>query len=367
VSLVLSGQIARGGTLFEGWIEIERGRVMELGAGRPPRTPDERHDGVIAPGLCDLQVNGGAGYEVTAGPAALDAIDALQLAHGVTSYLPAVVTTDAATAERAVAELETRVADPGSPVVGVHLEGPFLTPAHAGVHRPELMAAPADGVPSYYASSAVRLVTLAPELPGALELVRDLHARGVTVSLGHSGADAAVVRAAIEAGAGMVTHLFNAMAPLLHRAPGIVGAALLDARVRLCVIADGLHVDPLVLELVRRLAGPRVVLVTDATPAAGAPEGRYEMAGVAFRRDGEGAARAPDGRLAGSTLTLDAAVRSWASVTEASLAEALAAASEVPAAAIGIPSLAAGAPADLVLLDQNGFPVRVMRNGGWLS
>ncbi len=279
MTLVLSGRIARGGTLRDGWIEIERGRVTEVRAGRPPRTPDEHHDGIVAPGLCDIQVNGGAGHEVTGGSAALDAIDALELAHGVTSYLPTLVTTDASTAERAVAELEARVADPRSPVAGVHLEGPFLSPAHAGVHRAELMAVPADGVPSYYASSAVRLVTLSPELPGALELVRDLRARGVTVSLGHSGADAALVRAAIDAGAAMVTHVFNAMEPLHHRAPGIVGTALLDARVRVCVIADGLHVDPPVLELVRRLVGRRVVLVTDATPAAGAPEGRYEMAG----------------------------------------------------------------------------------------
>lgn len=366
MSLVLSGQIARGGALREGWIEIERGRVVQLRAGQPPRTPDERHDGMIAPGLCDLQVNGGAGYEVTSGPAALDAIDALQLAHGVTSYLPTIVTTDVSTADRAVAELEERVADPHSPVAGVHLEGPFLTPAHAGMHRPELMAVPADGVPAYYASSAVRLVTLAPELPGALELVRDLRARGVTVSLGHSGADATTVRAAIDRGAEMVTHLFNAMAPLDHRAPGIAGVALLDRRVRVCVIADGLHVDPLVLELVRLLAGPRVVLVTDATPAAGAPEGHYEMAGITVQRGREGAARTPDGRLAGSTLTLDAAVRSWAAVTGASLAEAVAAASEVPAAAIRMPALTVGAPADLVLLDPHGFPVRVMHHGEWL-
>jgi N-acetylglucosamine-6-phosphate deacetylase len=367
VSLVLSGQIARAGTLRDGWIEIERGRVAELRTGRPPRTPDELHDGVIAPGLCDLQVNGGAGYEVTGGSAALDAIDALQLAHGVTSYLPTVVTTDAATAERTVAELEERVADPHSPVAGVHLEGPFLAPAHAGVHRPELMAVPADGVPAYYASSAVRLVTLSPELRGAPSLIRDLRARGVTVSLGHSGADAATALAAIGEGAGMVTHLFNAMAPLHHRAPGIAGVALLDPRVRVCVIADGLHVDPLVLELVRRLAGSRVVLVTDATPAAGAPEGRYEMAGITFQRDREGAARTGDGRLAGSTLTLDAAVRSWAAMTEASLAEAVAAAGELPAAAIGMPALAVGAPADLVLFDRDGFPLRLMRNGSWLT
>jgi N-acetylglucosamine-6-phosphate deacetylase len=367
VSLLVSGQVARGGALVEGWIEIRQGRVAELHAGRPPRTPDEQHDGIIAPGLCDLEVNGGAGLEVTDGEAALDAIDALQLAHGVTSYLPTIVTTDSATAERATAELEDRVADPRSPVAGIHLEGPFLAPAHAGVHRRELLAVPADGIPGYYDSGAVRLVTLAPELPGALELIGCLRARGVAVSLGHSGADAGIARAALDAGAAMVTHIFNAMGPLHHRAPGIVGVALADARVRVCVIADGLHVDPLVLELVRRLAGPRVVLVTDATPAAGAPAGRYEMAGRTLQHDGEGGERTLDGRLAGSTLTLDAAVRSWATETESTLAEAIAAASEVPAAALGLPALAIGAPADLVLFDAHGFPQRVMRRGEWLT
>lgn len=366
MSLVLAGEVARGGVLREGWIEIERGRVVELGAGRPSRAPDERLDGILAPGLCDLQVNGGASYEVTGGPAALDAIDALQLAHGVTSYLPTIVTTDASTAERTVAELEERSADPGSPVAGVHLEGPFLSPVHAGVHRPKLLAVPTDGIPGYYLSKAVRLVTLAPELPGALQLVRSLRARGVATSLGHSGADAQVAGAAFDAGAGLVTHLFNAMAPLHHRAPGIAGVALLDPHVRVCVIADGFHVDPLVLELVRRLAGPRVVLVTDATPATGAPADRYEMAGMTLQRDSEGAVRGLDGRLAGSALTLDAAVRSWAAATNASLAEALAAASEASAAAIGLHPLEVGAPADLVLLDPHGFPMRVMRHGKWL-
>jgi N-acetylglucosamine-6-phosphate deacetylase len=166
----------------------------------------------------------------------------------------------------------------------------------------------------------------------------------------------------------VVTHVFNAMAPLLQRAPGLAGVALVDPRLWVSVIADGHHVDPLVLELIRRAAGTRIVLVTDSTPAAASPPGSFEMAGVAIERVADGPARTRDGRLAGSALTLDAAARNWSAMTEASLAEALTAASEAPAAAIGLsPGLRAGAPADLLLLDSYGRVLRVMRRGRWLS
>ena len=368
MSLLLAGTLARGGALEDGWLEVDGERIAAAGAGAPPRRPDERHDGIIAPGFCDLQVNGAGGREVTEGPAALDAIDAIQLDHGVTGYLPTVVPTDDATAQRAVAEIAERAADPASPVMGVHLEGPFLSPAHAGMHRAGQLRAPADGVPAYYASAAVRLVTLAPELPGALELIAALRARGVAVSLGHSGAPADVAQRALDAGARLVTHVFNAMAPLHHRAPGLAGVALTDSRAMVGVIADGLHVDPLVLELVRRAAGPRVVLTTDAAPAAGAPPGTYTMAGVEVSSDRAGAVRTAEGRLAGTALTLDAAVHNWAAMTEASLGEAIAAAGEAPAAALGLAAgLRPGSAANIILLDAAGAPQRVMRRGRWSS
>jgi N-acetylglucosamine-6-phosphate deacetylase len=366
MNLLIAGALARGGALEEGWLEVEGERIAAVGNGPPPRPPDERHDGIVAPGLFDLQVNGAGGHEVTDGAGALDAIDAIQLERGVTSYLPTIVSTDEATADRAIEELAGRAADPSSPVVGVHLEGPFLSREHAGMHPAGRLCSPADGVPAYYSSEAVRLVTLAPELPGALDLIVALRARGVAVSLGHSGASAEVVRRALDAGARLVTHLFNAMAPLHHRAPGLAGVALADPRSLVGVIADGLHVDPLVLELVRRLAGPRVVLVSDATPAAAANPGIYSLGGVEIDADG-GIVRTPEGRLAGSVLTLDVALRNWASMTEASLAEAIAAASEAPAAALGLPvGLRPGAGADIVLLDDAGRIQRVMRLGRWL-
>jgi N-acetylglucosamine-6-phosphate deacetylase len=210
--MLLAGHIAREGTVAEGWVEVRRGRIEARGEGRPPRVPDERHDGLIAPGLVDLQVNGAAGVQATDGHGALDRIERTLLARGVTTYLPTVISAPDEAMARTVDELAERATDPASPAAGVHLEGPFLSPAHAGVHQDDLLRAPAGRpLPLAYASSALRLVTLAPELEGALDLVGALRARGVTVSLGHSGADAATARAAFAAGATLITHFFDAM------------------------------------------------------------------------------------------------------------------------------------------------------------
>jgi N-acetylglucosamine-6-phosphate deacetylase len=365
--VIISGRLVREAVATDGWLEVQGEWIAAAGTGAPPRPADARHDGPIAPGFVDLQVNGGCGVETVGGPEAIELIDARQLRHGVTSYLPTIITTDDATAERALAELAERAADPASPIVGVHLEGPFLSRAHRGVHRAELLRTPADGVPDYYAHPAVRMVTLAPELPGALALIERLVARGIAVSLGHSGADAATAEAAADQGATLVTHLFNAMRPLHHRAPGLVGWALVSDRILPCVVADGLHVDPLALKLIRRAAGERAILVTDASVAAGAHPGEYVQAGVKIRRLDDGRAVNPEGTLAGSTLALDAAIRGWSGLAGAELPEAIEAASVRPAAAIGLESgLEPGDQADLVLLDDYAHVVRVMRRGRWV-
>ncbi len=367
-SMILAGRLAVHGGLADGWIEVEGEHLAGWATGSPPRPPDARHDGIIAAGFCDLQVNGAAGHEVTGGPEALDAIDRLLLSRGVTRYLPTLISTSSALAERVVEELAERAADPSSPVAGVHLEGPFIDPAHAGMHPHDRLRSPDAGIPAYFGSPAVRLVTLAPELPGALELVAELSGRGVAVALGHSGASAAEAERAVDAGARLVTHVFNAMAPLGHRSPGLAGLALADERLAVGVIADGVHLDPLVLELVRRAAGGRTFLVTDSTAATEAPPGRYLMAGVSIEASEDGGARTGDGRLAGSVLTLDQAVRGWTTLTRATPSEAIAAAGEVPAAAAGLTEgLAPGGSADLVLLDGQGSVERVMYRGRWLA
>jgi N-acetylglucosamine-6-phosphate deacetylase len=365
---LISGQLVRGGEIAWGWVEVDGERIESVGEGPPLRRPDERHDGIVAPGFVDLQVNGAGGHEVTDGAQALDAIDAIQLAHGVTSYLPTLISPDPEAAEQLLRDLEPRIADPASPVAGVHVEGPYISPEHRGMHPPDSLRPPPGDVPRWLRSPAIRIVTLAPELDGALRLIRALTERGLTVSLGHSGASAEQALDAVGAGASVVTHVFNAMGPLDHRAPGLIGRALVDRRLFVSVIADGVHVDPLVLELVFRAALDRVALVSDSTPAAGAPAGNYQMAGVTVERGADGAVRTADGRLAGSSITLDEAVRGWASMTGATLPEAIRAATETPAAACAMTAaLEPGAPADLVMLDEAGTVERVMRRGRWLD
>jgi N-acetylglucosamine-6-phosphate deacetylase len=307
---------------------------------------------LIAPGLVDLQVNGAAGFSVTEGRAALERIDEAMLDAGITSWLATVMSTDDVTAA-AVVECAR----------AVHLEGPFLSPEFPGTHWVGHLRAPADGVPSYLAHPTVRLVTLAPELPGALELARELDARGVVVSLGHSDA---TPEQADAASARMVTHLFNAMRTPHHRRPTLPTWALLHGSVAVGLIADGVHVDPLALQLVRGLAGDRVVLVSDAGPATSAPEGEYLLQGIPVRCVGD-ECRNEQGALAGSAIDLAEGVRRYARFTGASLGEALVAATFRPARLAGIGSvLERGDAADLVTLDEDGHVLHVMRGGEWV-
>ncbi len=368
MSDLIAGRIL-GDPPVAGWVQVSGDRISDVGTGSAPGRPTVTHDGLIAPGLCDLQVNGAAGVEVTDGSGALDRIDAAMLAHGVTSYLPTVITTDEETAQRTVSDIAERVADPSSPVEGAHLEGPFLSEEFRGVHRREHLRLPPTGTPPYYDDPSVRLITIAPEIPGAMDLISKLvHRPALSVSLGHSGATAAQADQAISVGATCVTHLFNAARPLHHREPGLVGHALLDKRVSLGVIADGLHVAPAVLLMVRKLAGDRVLLVSDSSPAAAAPPGRYMLAGLDIERTTDGRSQTLEGALAGSSLTLDQAVRRWIQFTEAPVGEALVAAGERPARLIGLDvGLRRGAFADLILLTPDGEPVRTMRRGRWVE
>ena len=365
---LLAGRVAIGGRIDRGWVAIDGEAIEGVGWGEPAHAPDSEAAGVLAPGLCDLQVNGAAGHEVTAGEEAMTAIESALVQRGVTRFLATVTTLPDDRAATAMTSLARRAADPAAPVAGIHLEGPFLSPLHPGVHPPELLRAPADGIPAYYEDPAVRLVTLAPELPGALDLIERLSARGVTVALGHTGADADTMARAAERGARMVTHVFNAMAPLHHRSPGPAGAALVDDRLAVGVIADGHHVDGRVLELIRRAAGDRVVLVSDASAAAAAPPGSYMLSGRPIVSGQDGVVRDEDGRLAGSAALLDEILPRWLALTGASLADAIAAATERPAAIAGCSAaLVPGAPADLVEVADDGRVLRVMRAGRWLT
>jgi N-acetylglucosamine-6-phosphate deacetylase len=362
----LSGRLCLAGRLIDGWVEVQGSRIAEVSLSRPqPRLKEPPP--IIAPGLFDLQVNGAGGFSVTDGATALDAIDAIQLEHGITGYLPTVITSADEEAERAVRSISERIHDPHSPVEGIHLEGPFLHPDHCGVHPQRLLRVPAEGVPEYYRDPGVRLVTLAPELPGAIELIRAVVSRDVTVSMGHTSIAETQAEVAVQAGASGVTHLFNAMNRFEHRQPNLPGWALMKQRLSITVIPDGYHVHPLVLAIMQRLVGGRVILITDATPLAATSASDGWMAGVKIRRR-NGRVQTFDGKLAGSAMTLDEGLRRWIRYTDSPAPKAIVAASERPSRLVGIPqTLRAGAHANLVLLDDACQVLRVMRRGMWVN
>ena len=314
----------------------------------------------VAPGFVDLQCNGGHGIDLASQPERLWDLSALLPRHGVTAWLPTIVTSPPETTDRALAVLAAGPPEGwlGAVPLGLHLEGPFLSPEHRGAHDPRLLCAP-DPVRTagWSRDAGVALVTLAPELPGALELVEALVARGVVVSAGHTGATATEARAAMDAGVTWVTHLWNAMAPLHHREPGLVGTALGDGRLHAGLIADGIHVAPAVVALTAEAMGERLVLVTDAVSALGLPPGTHQL-GTVTVEVGEGrGVRLRDGTLAGSDLSMDQAVRNLTAFAGWPLARAAAAASSAPAAVLRDASrggLAVGQRGDVVVLDGEG-------------
>jgi N-acetylglucosamine-6-phosphate deacetylase len=347
-----------GGRLLRGDVEIDDGVVVRAGI----EAGDGR--GIAAPGFVDLQVNGFAGVDFlsTDADGYRRAGEAL-VETGVTSYLATFITApedDLLTALRAVPREIT-----APRIVGVHLEGPFLSPARLGTHPP---AARRDPDPALLHrlldAGPVRLVTLAPELPGAAALIDLCTERGVVVSCGHSDATAAEAEEAFARGAKAVTHVFNAMRPLRHRDPGIAGAALVREDVVVALILDGIHLAAETATIVWRTAQGRVALVTDAIAGAGLGDGVYALGGVAVQiRDG--VARGPDGVLAGSTLTMLDAVRNLHALG-ASLEEALAAATSVPARLLGLATagtLEVGVPADIVVLTEELEIERVLVGG----
>jgi N-acetylglucosamine-6-phosphate deacetylase len=335
------------GVLLPGDVEIEDGRLAAVAlAGRRGR-------GIAVPGFVDLQVNGFGGVDFAAADAAgyRRAGEAL-LETGVTAFQPTLVTAPEAELVRMIAEVP---AEPVGPrILGVHLEGPFLSARRLGVHDAAARRDPdAALLERLLAAGPVTYMTLAPELDGALELVDLLHARGVVVSCGHSDATAAQAARAFDRGVGTVTHLFNAMRPLSHRDPGIVGAALARDDVIVQVILDGHHLAEETARVVWRAAAGRVALATDAIAGAGTGDGRSSLGPLEVEvRDG--IARRGDGALAGSVLTMLQAVRNLHEL-DVPLVDAVAAATAVPARAarradVGV--LRPDGPADVVVLDD---------------
>ena len=309
----------------------------------------------VVPGFIDLQVNGLAGHDAASGAAAIAAISSSLPRFGVTGFLPTLISRPL---DEAVAFVEACAnADaPGARVLGAHVEGPFLNPKYRGAHDPECLLLPTPDHVQMLLKRPPRMLTLAPELPGALQAIQRLTAAGVLVSAGHSGASFAEAEAGFIAGVRFGTHLFNAMAPLHHREPGLPGALMAEERVTVGLIADGIHIHPSMLSLAIRMVGPgRLALTTDQVAAAGSPPGRYVIGGRDVISDGT-SVRLADGTLAGSATTMDRMVHLVATLRGVTLRDAVEMATLTPARALGIDQEAGlihrGARADLVVLDH---------------
>ena len=368
-TLITPDKVIENGSLI-----IGDGRIRAVGGPDLP-LPDgaeilDAKGLVLAPGFIDLQVNGGFGLDFTADPAAIWDVAAKLPRYGVTSFLPTIITSPLETIHQAQ---EVLMAGPppgwsGARPVGLHIEGPFLNREKKGAHNPDYLRPPSlSDVEGWSPESFVRLVTLAPESPGALDVIAALAARGVVVSAGHSTASFEAAAAGFDGGARYATHLFNAMPALHHREPGLVAAALADPRVTIGLIPDGLHVHPALVNLVWQLLGrERLNLVTDAMAAMGMSPGEYVLGDFQITVD-ETSARLPNGTLAGCILSLDAILRSFRLFTGASPAEAVATVTATPARLLGLDSrlghLRPGAVADVVLMTTEGEIVETLVAG----
>lgn len=361
------------GLLAPGWVDLDGDRVIGVGHGEPPRPPERAlGDVTVAPGFVDVHVHGGGGASFDGGDAeAVATAVAAHRRHGTTSMVASLVTDDLEGLTRSTRSLADLSAE--GVLAGVHLEGPWLSTHRAGAHDPVLLSTPDPGAVEALleaGSGHLRMVTLAPELPGARDAVRRLVERGVTVAVGHTDARYDETRAALDAGATVGTHLFNAMRGLHHRKPGPIAALLEHPDTYVELVADGVHVHPAMLRLAWAHKPDRVVLVTDAMSAAAAADGDYRLGSMRVTvRDGV-ARLADSGAIAGSTLTSAAAVRFAVQAVGIPLEQALRAATSTPAAMLGLTDvgvLAPGRRADLVVLDGDLAVTGVMAGGRWLG
>ena len=351
---------------------IEEGSISAIGSREAVVIPAaarvvELGDSILTPGLIDIHIHGAAGHDVMEGSEeGLDAVEHLLARHGVTGYLPTTVSAPMDDTLRSLEKLAgARKRQPGKNVVkaqplGIHLEGPFLSHARRGVHSPIYLQPPSVEAFSRMSDAAhgeIRMMTIAPELDGALETIAEAARREVLVSIGHSNANLEEARAGIRAGARHATHTFNAMRRLDHRDPGVLGAVLTDNNLTADIIPDGMHVQPEVLDLFLRAKGlDRAVLITDAISATGMPDGRYRLGAYEVSvREGRCESH---GKLAGSVLTLDRAVSNVMRFARTGFCEAIRLATLNPARVLGIAGrkgvLQPGADADIAVFSPAG-------------
>jgi N-acetylglucosamine-6-phosphate deacetylase len=372
--MIVRGRLVLDDEVAFGHVEVVDGLITDVWLEGDRAAREAADAPYITPGFVDLHVHGWGGHDAMGDADALDGMARALLRRGVTSFLPTAVTapidTLAAFADR-VRAWQPTAPDDGAEPLGFNLEGPFLAESRRGAHDPELLRTPAEierGALAPVVEDAA-LITIAPELDGALDLIAWLTERGVAVSLGHSAATVEQARAGYASGARSTTHLFNAMSGIDHRAPGLAVAALLDDDVFVELIADGVHVDRALWPLIARLKPEgRLMLVSDAIALAGTGDGRGRIGGLEVVVTGERVTLTGTDTLAGSVLSLDVAVRKFVAAGIA-LPAAVAAASRNPLELIGVTDrgrLATGHRADLVELSADLRVQRVMRAGAWL-
>ena len=369
---IVNGRIHQGNHFTEHQALLFDERILGL-ADEPPADAQriDAQGGIVSAGLIDVHCHGFGGREAgDVGAEELAEMSRALARHGVTAWLPTVsclAWERSAEVMNGMAEAMRLTAAPGFPgarVLGAHAEGPFLSVRKAGAQNPAFIVAP-DWERVAPLLGPVRLMTVAPEAPGAEDLIRRLVAAGVAVSIGHTEASYAQAVAGIEAGATHATHTFNAMPNLLHRQPGATAALLEDGRVYCELIADGFHVHPALIALAARLKGDRLVLITDSIRFAGLPDGEYTLGGQTVTVRGI-ECRLPDGTIAGSTLTMDRAVRNARDLGGLSLSQALTAATESAAASVGETARGAlrpGFTADIAIFDAQMQPARTFVGG----
>jgi len=354
--------------IYNGSVEVENERIV--GVAEEPAGAEPCFEKIF-PGFIDMHMHGGDGHDVMEPTyEAIDAVSRYKLREGVTSFVPAPITAPMDEIRAAVSNLAaaTEKGVGGAKILGIFLEGPYICVKYKGAHEERYIRSVSqteiDGLIAL-GRGRVKSVAVAPELPGALDVIKHLVAQGVKVSLGHSAGTYDEIIAGIDAGGSIAIHTYNAMSPLTHRAPGMVGAVLTDDRIYGEMICDLIHLHPAAMKVICRAKGAKVVLVTDCMSAGGLPEGSYALGGQSVVVK-DGAARLPDGVLAGSVLDMLTAVKNAVASVGVSLFDAVKMATINPAKAVGendIGSIAPGKIADIVCMGEDMKIRQVLTNG----